>query len=70
MNRSIPRILILILVLALVGGMATAETEKDGYHFDDKGFLTGEDKTMIQAFNQGRSRSIVPFPVTEQSFII
>ena len=43
MNRNIPRILILILVLALLGGMASAETEKDGYHFDDKGFLTGED---------------------------
>lgn len=43
MNRNIPRILILILVLALVGGIASAETEKDGYHFDDKGFLTGED---------------------------
>ena len=45
MIKKIPRILILILVLALAGGIASAETEKDGYHFDDKGFLTGEDNT-------------------------
>ena len=61
MNRNIPRILILILVLALVGGIASAETEKDGYHFDawlnEDGspytagatYITGPEKQTLKA---------------------
>ena len=43
MKEMLKRALSLGLLLALLCGAACAETEKDGFHFDDKGFLTGED---------------------------
>lgn len=43
MKNMIRRLAALALVLLLWAGTAAAETEKDGFHFDDKGFLTGED---------------------------
>lgn len=42
MKKMTGRILALALAAALLCGSAFAETEKDGYHFDDKGFLTGD----------------------------
>lgn len=43
MREKIGRLLALGLLAALLCGGACAETEKDGFHFDEKGFLTGED---------------------------
>ena len=42
MMKMIKRLAALVLALLLLYGTAAADTEKDGYHFDDKGFLTGE----------------------------
>ncbi len=44
MQSAFKRIGILLLALMLLAPAATGETvtEKDGYHFDEKGFLTGE----------------------------
>ena len=35
--------LLMVLLLLLPGLSLAEETEKDGWHFDEKGFLTGED---------------------------
>lgn len=43
MRKTIRRLLALGLAAIAMFGAACAETEKDGYHFDEKGFLTGED---------------------------
>lgn len=43
MKKMIRRLLALGLLAAFLCGAACADTEKDGYHFDEKGFLTGED---------------------------
>lgn len=43
MRKMIRRLAALALLAALLCGAAYAETEKDGFHFDDRGFLTGED---------------------------
>jgi len=41
MRKIILRTLTFVLALLQLCGAAAAETEKDGWHFDDKGFLTG-----------------------------
>ena len=42
MKQTIKKLTVLVLILLLVYGTAAAETEKDGFHFDDRGFLIGE----------------------------
>jgi len=43
MRKTIRRLTALGLAALAMLSAACAETEKDGYHFDEKGFLTGED---------------------------
>ena len=38
MREIIRRVAALALLAALLCGTACAETEKDGFHFDDRGF--------------------------------
>lgn len=58
MKKMTGRILALALAAALLCGSAFAETEKDGYHFDDKGFLTGDgnpsDEYLLEDEENGR----------------
>ena len=42
MNKPL-RMLILLFLSLLLAGIAVADTEKDGFHFDDQGFLTGDE---------------------------
>jgi exopolysaccharide biosynthesis protein len=42
MKEMMRRLAALILAALLLCGAACAESEKDGFHFDDKGFLTGD----------------------------
>ena len=43
MKEKIRRLLAMGLAVLVMGGAACAETEKDGFRFDDRGFLTGND---------------------------
>ena len=43
MKQMMKRLTALVMILLLVYSTAVAETtEKDGFHFDEKGFLTGD----------------------------
>ncbi len=42
MNRPLKMLITLLLLITLSAGIAGAEMEKDGFHFDENGFLTGD----------------------------
>ena len=42
MKKPLQLFILFALLLSLLTGIAGAETEKDGFHFDDNGFLAGD----------------------------
>ena len=55
------RVISLLVLFSVLFSFALADTEKDGYHFDDRGFLVGDDNPSSEYLLEDDERGNLVF---------